>query len=158
MIKQLVIIISISILLGCNSIPDSTDKVLEPITEKEAISTNIQEDTLQQFKWNITHGENEEPYYEYYSIIKFIYASKEYTMDTLFSRVFPCEIADTADPTPCINLTDPLLLGAYFGADGGLFCDGQIIDRGDSLTYLHSCSAEEDEGLEPEEFTSTFLK
>lgn len=46
-------------------------------------------------------------------------------MDTLYSRVSPCDFLDTKIGEPCSNLKNPNVVGAYFGADAGVFFYGQ---------------------------------
>jgi len=56
-------------------------------------------------------------------------------MDTLYSRVHGCNELDKNHPSGACILEGANELGGYFGADGGVYCRGQIIDKGDSLTY-----------------------
>ena len=46
-------------------------------------------------------------------------------MDTLYSRVSPCDFLDTKIGEPCSNLKNLDVVGAYFGADAGVFCYGK---------------------------------
>jgi hypothetical protein len=158
--KNLIHIIPMLIIIGlvaCNNSPKVDQNNSNPYSKVASVkldSGQIEEE----FNWDITNSEKGEPYFEKYSLIKFTYQGKEYTMDTLYSRVSPCDFLDTGIGEPCSNLKNPDVVGAYFGADAGLFCYGQIMDKGDSLQYRLWCEAEEDEEPNNETVVTTFKK
>ena len=131
--------------------------VIYMIRCREAVVEIIENDTSSLFQWNISHGEIEKPHFANYSLIKFTYHGKEYTMDTLFSRVFACDESNKDHPSGACEFEYPII-GAYQGFDAGLFCTGQIIDHGDSLSYWQEDSVEEDGGSTPISSIITFKK
>ena len=121
-----------------------------------SLSGFCQEEPPLLFQWDISHAEHPNDY-GYYSLVKFTYAGKQYTMDTLFSRVHGCD-PNEEDPSMGCDFEGTNVIAAYFGADASVFCKGQIMDNGDSLSYWQHNSVEEDGGSTPIESITTFLK
>lgn len=158
--KNLIHIILIIIIIGlvaCNNSPKVDQNNSDPFSQVTIMKLDSGQ-IAKEFNWDITNNEKGEPYYEKYSLIKFTYQGKEYTMDTLYSLVSPCNFLDTGIGEPCSNLKSLDVIGAYFGADAGLFCYGQVMDKGDSLQYKHWYEWEEYEEELSEEIIFTFSK
>jgi|TARA_B110000261_G_C13059187_1_gene347449 hypothetical protein len=154
---HIIILLIITVLVGCNNSPKDEQNNSNSYSKVASVKLDNGQ-IAEEFNWDITNSEKGEPYFEKYSLIKFTYQGKEYTMDTLYSRVSPCDFLDTAFGEPCSNLKTPDVVGAYFGADPGLFCYGKIMDKGDSLQYLLWFQAEEDEETNSETVVTTFKK
>lgn len=156
-LKRIIPLLAIIGLLACNenSKPNSENSSLDSQTsDLKSENTHISEE----FNWNIINSEKDEPYFDTYSLIQFTYQGKEYRMDTLNSHVSPCDLVDSAIEEPCSSLKNSGVLGAYFGANAGIFCYGQIIEKGDSLEYRHWCVVEEDEEQLLEKIVDIFKK
>jgi len=156
-LKRIIPLLAIIGLMACNenSKPNSENSSLDSqSSDLKSENTHISKE----FNWNIINSEKDEPYFDTYSLIQFTYQGKEYRMDTLNSHVSPCDLVDSAIEEPCSSLKNSDVLGAYFGANAGIFCYGQIIEKGDSLEYRHWCEAEEDEEQLSEKIVNTFKK
>ena len=156
-LKRIIPFLAIIGLMACNenSKPNSENSSLDSQTsDLKSENTHISEE----FNWKIINSEKDEPYFDNYSLIQFTYQGKEYRMDTLNSHVSPCDLVDPAIEEPCSSLKSSGVVGAYFGANAGIFCYGQIIEKGDSLEYRHWCVAEEDEEQLSEKIVYTFKK
>ena len=156
-LKRIIPLLAIIGLMACNenSNPNSENSSLDSQTsDLKSENTHISKE----FNWNIINSEKDEPYFDTYSLIQFTYQGKEYKMDTLNSHVSPCDLVDLAIEGPYSSLKLSGVVGAYFGANAGVFCYGQIIDKGDSLEYRHWCEAEEDAEKLSEKIVNTLKK
>lgn len=144
-------------LMACND----NSKPVSKNSSSVIRTSSIKSDSIhisEEFKWDITNIEKADPYFGSYSTIKFNYQGKKYVMDTLYSRVSPCNFLDTTIGEPCVSLKGSGVVGAYFGANAGIFCYGQVTDIGDSLQYRYWCDSEDDEEQISDVIVRTFKK
>lgn len=154
-LKHLILLLIIISLIACHD--TSKTDLKNPSPDSQPSNIKLDSSYISEFKWNISNTEKGEPYFEGLSFIKFSYQGKEYIIDTLYSHVSPCDFLEPAIGEPCSSLKKLGVLGAYYGADAGLFYYGQIMNKGDSLEYRHWCESEEEDGLS-EEIITTYSK